>query len=61
MRLKELIWPKNKGSRSGSFVMMISVAGRESGAGNPLATDFTLVGQKLEQLGFVYYRGFVSI
>jgi hypothetical protein len=37
------------------------MAGRESGAGNPLFTDFTLAGQKLEQLGFTYYKGTVLV
>lgn len=27
-----------------------------SSVGNPLVADFVLVGQKLEKLGFVYYR-----
>lgn len=37
------------------------MAGDESRAGNPLLTDFTLVGQKLEQLGFTYYKGVVLL
>lgn len=37
------------------------MAGCESGAGNPLLTDFTLVGRKLEQLGFTYYKGAVLL
>jgi hypothetical protein len=32
------------------------LAGSESGAGNPLVADLILFGQKLEQLGFTYYR-----
>ena len=35
------------------------MAGRESGAGNPLLADFILAGQRLEQLGFTYYKGAV--
>ena len=37
------------------------MAGRESGAGNPLFDNFILVGQKLEQLGLTYYKGIVMI
>lgn len=37
------------------------MAGCESGAGNPLVTDFTLVGQELEQLGFTYHKGEVIV
>lgn len=32
------------------------MAGRESLNWHPLITDFILVGQKLEQLGFIYSR-----
>ena len=37
------------------------MAGYLSDAGNPLLADFILVGQKLEQLGFTYYKGKVII
>jgi hypothetical protein len=37
------------------------MAGRESDVGNPILTDFTLVGQKLEHLGFTYYKGIVLL
>lgn len=37
------------------------MAGRESGAGNPLIMDFTLLGRRLEKLGFLYHRSGVII
>ena len=37
------------------------MAGYLSDAGNPFLADFILVGQKLEQLGFTYYKGKVII
>lgn len=40
---------------------VFSMAGRKSSAGNPLFTDFTLVGQELEYLGFTYQRGEVLL
>lgn len=37
------------------------MAGDESHNWHPLVSDFILVGQKLEKLGFVYNRGAVLI
>ena len=37
------------------------MAGDESLSWRPLIQDFILLGQKLEQLGFTYYKGKVTI
>ncbi len=37
------------------------LAGDESRVGNPLFSDFLLVRRKLEELGFTYYNGSVTI
>lgn len=37
------------------------MAGDESHVSNPLITDFVLLGQRLEKLGFLYYRNGVTI
>jgi hypothetical protein len=37
------------------------MAGCKSRVGNPLVSDFVLVGRKLEQLGFTRYNGNVTI
>jgi hypothetical protein len=34
-----------------------TLAGHESDGWHPLVEDFILVGQKLEQLGFIYHKG----
>lgn len=39
----------------------VFLAGSTSRAGNPLLADFLLVGQKLEKLGFTYYKDKVII
>lgn len=33
------------------------MAGDESHASNPLITDFIVLGQRLEKLGFIYHQG----
>lgn len=38
-----------------------NLAGRESDGWHPLVADFILVGQKLEELGFIYNKGAVAI
>jgi hypothetical protein len=35
------------------------MAGSTGSAGNPLLADFLLVAQRLEKLGFAYYKGSV--
>lgn len=37
------------------------MAGDESRGGNTLLSDFILFAQKLEELGFTYYKGKVTI
>jgi hypothetical protein len=37
------------------------MAGDESLNWHPFLSDFILVGQKLEQLGFTYFRGSVTV
>ena len=37
------------------------MAGDESLNWHPLLSDFTLVGQRLERLGFTYYKGSVAV
>jgi hypothetical protein len=37
------------------------MAGGMDSAGNPLLADFILVGQKLEKLGFTYYKDKVTV
>lgn len=37
------------------------MAGDESLNWHPLLSDFTAVGERLEQLGFTYYKGQVTI
>ena len=44
------------GHKSGSFM-----AGDESDGWHPLLSDFILLGQKLEQLGFTYFKGTVTV
>lgn len=44
-----------------TYIKCWCLAGCESGAGNPLAADFILVGQKLAKLGFVYNKGVVNV
>jgi len=41
--------------------LLLGLAGSTSRVGNPLLTDFLMVGQKLEKLGFIYDRGNVII
>lgn len=39
----------------------LNLAGYTSHVGNPLLSDFILIGQKLEKLGFTYYKGKVTV
>jgi hypothetical protein len=41
--------------------VILCMAGYTSRVGNPILTDFLLLAEKLEQLGFTYYNGKVSI
>jgi len=42
-------------------VKILTVAGYSSLSWHPLLSDFILLGQKLEQLGFTYYKGKVTV
>lgn len=44
-----------------SSYLLFDLAGDESGAGNPLLADFILTGQRLERLGFTYYKDAVLL
>lgn len=37
------------------------MAGSTSRVGNPFLSDFILIGQKLEKLGFTYYKSKVTV
>ena len=39
----------------------VLLAGSKSLDWHPLFSDFVILGQKLEQLGFTYYKGIVTI
>ena len=41
--------------------LLSKLAGDESRVGNPFFSDFLLVGRRLEELGFTYYNGTVTI
>ena len=44
-----------------SDLCYFKLAGSTGSVGNPLIADFILVGQRLEKLGFTYYKGKVTI
>jgi hypothetical protein len=44
-----------------SLPLLFDLAGDESHASNPLCSDFISLGQRLEKLGFTYYRGVVTV
>lgn len=45
----------------GLDLLAFYLAGSTGSGGNPLLADFLIVGQKLEKLGFTYYKGRVTI
>jgi len=49
--------PKNRGILS----LLSKLAGDESLNWHPLISDFVLIGQKLQELGFIYSQGRVIV